>query len=34
MLLRSMFDSDTMGVGSGLGLLKDLEMGEWKLDFV
>ena len=28
MLLRLMFDSDTMGVGFGLGLSKDLGMGE------
>ena len=26
MLLRPMFDSDTVVVGSGLGLLKDLEI--------
>ena len=28
MLLRLMFDSDTMGVGFGLGLSKDLEIRE------
>ena len=27
-LLRLMFDSDTMGVGCGLGLSKDLKMGQ------
>ena len=34
MLLRLMFDSDTMGVGSGFSLSKDLEMGERKLYLV
>ena len=31
MLLRPMFDSDTVGVGSGLGLLKDLEINRFGL---
>ena len=31
MLLRLMVDSDTMGDGFGLGLSKDLEMGEWNV---
>ena len=31
MLLRLMFDSNTMGDGFGLGLSKDLEMGEWNV---
>ena len=34
MPLRLMFDSDTMDVGFGLDLSKDLEMEEWQLDLV
>ena len=34
MLLRLMFVSDTMAVGFGLCLSKDLGMGEWKLDLL
>ena len=30
--LRVMFDSDTIGVGFGLGLSEYLEIGGWELD--
>ena len=34
MLLRLIFDSDTINVGFGLGLSKNLEMEERKLNLV